>query len=562
MSELRLLPGDTGNSRFTVGCDHREVNNRNPRLADLPRRAPDDEAQMRMDEGLAHEEVVFEQLCRIHKVVNLREHLDPVAATVAAMQRGDTVIVGPQLPDINHRTGRPDVLIRHGAAPLAGGKWAYLPVDVKNSKPLDGKKKATQWPVSTLDSPWLESAVDTGLGEGTTKDDHDLQLAHYWLMLADMGHAPDVEPIAGIIDVDGRLVWRLLDGGKNSALATCRAEWIARWGAIAAMREDADTLTRPVYRTECKSCPWHDVCKDDLVAEQHVSLLPEVGVVAVRKLGEFGISNIPHLASLDHSLVGTDKLPAYAGLSRDIDTARVHMFGGNRPFLQRGQAMPRVPRADIEIDFDVENDDVLYLLGNCITVRQPDGTYSAGEYKSFHYFDRTDPEEEGRQLAAFWSWLHGMVDDAHTAGKSIAVYCYSGGSAEIPRMKEASARNAGMPGVPTPDEVAQLATRSWWVDLLPIAKALHWPTAGRGLKEVAKLAGFSWDADDAGGGNSIVWYRGACDPFNPEAAQLQHKLLRYNQDDVRATLHLRNWLTEGIEGTTWKIQPVEVLPSS
>lgn len=560
LSELILLPTDSATSRFTVGCAHREVNFRNPLLADLPRRAPDEQQQMRFDEGNAYEETVFEVLCRVHKVVNNRQFDDPESSTRSAMARGDRVIVGPQLPTINHRAGRPDVLLRHGESPMSNGKWAYIPVDIKNSQPIDGKRKPRPLPISSLETPWLESAVPTEIGEGKPKDEHSLQLAHYWLMLTDLGYAPDIEPVGAIIDVQQRVVWRLLDDGKDSVLAQSREEWEKRWEAILAMRNGETPLTRAVYREECKTCPWHDICEDALIKEQHVSLVEGVGVVAVSKLAEYGIETIPQLAALDHRLIGTDGFPDYPALSKNIDSARVYLHAGPYPFRRRGRSHVDVPRADVEIDFDVENDDVLYLLGNYVTRRQSNGSYDSGEYISFHYFDRTDPDEEGRQLAAFWSWLHTLVADTHAAGKSIAVYCYSGGFAEIPRMKEASARNSHVPGVPTVDDIAQLAQQPWWVDLHTIVKEMHWPTRRMGLKDVAKLAGFSWDAADAGGGNSIVWYRTACNPLDPDAEELQRKLLQYNKDDVQATLHLRNWLTEGIEGKKWSIEPIETLP--
>lgn len=559
LSDLTLLPTDTATSRFTVGCAHREVNYRNPAFADLPRRAPDDQQQMRLDEGNAYEDVVFEELCRVHKVVNNRDFDDPVESTRQAMQRGDLVVVGAELPTINHRAGRPDVLLRHGQEKLPNGKWAYLPVDVKNSQPFEGTRKARQWPISTVQQPWLDNAELCDIGEGKPKDNHDLQLAHYWLMLTDLGHAPAIEPIGAIIDVNQRVVWRLLDDGKKSPLSQCVSEWDARWSAIVAMRNGEKPLTRPVYRDECKSCPWHDVCESALIEEQHVSLVEGVGVVAVRELAEFGIETIPQLASLDHRLIGTDQLPSYAALSKNIDSARVYLHDGPYPFTRRGRPVPHVVRADVEVDFDVENDDVLYLLGNYVTRRQEDGTYDEGEYISFHYFDRTDPDEEGRQLAAFWSWLHNLVNETHAAGKTIAVYCYSGGFAEIPRMKEASERNSHVPGVPTPQEIGELANQPWWVDLHILVKEMHWPTRRMGLKDVAKLAGFSWDAADAGGGNSIVWYRIACNPSDPDAPDLQQKLLQYNKDDVQATLHLRQWLHRGTQGRTWSIEPVESL---
>lgn len=559
MSEITLLPHDTGNARFAVGCAHREVNHRDPALADLARRAPDEQQQMRMDEGMAYEEQVFEQLCRIHKVVNNRVFDDAPGATANAMARGDLVIIGPELPTIAHRSGRPDVLLRHGQSPMPNGKWAYLPVDVKNSKALEGTRKARQWMVSNLETPWFTDSTATGLGDGKPKDEHGLQLAHYWLMLRDLGHAPDIDPVAGIIDAEGRIVWRPLADGRDSVLAECEREWDERWRAIVAMREGGPRLTRPVYRDECKSCPWHDVCEEALIDEQHVSLVEGVGVVAVRKLADAGIETIPQLAMLDHSLIGTDALPDYAALAKNIDSARVFLNAGPYPFTRRGQPTPVIVRADVEVDFDVENDDVLYLLGNYVTVRDPDGTEIDGQYVSFHYFDRSDPDEEGRQLAAFWQWLHHLVDDTHASGRSMAVYCYSGGFAEIPRMKEASVRNSHVPGVPSVDEIDRLASQPWWIDLHTVVKGMHWPTRRMGLKDVAKLSGFQWDADDAGGGNSIVWYRTACDPSHPDADPMRQKLLRYNEDDVRATLHLRRWLDDGASGRGWSIEPVESL---
>lgn len=556
-----LLPNDTANARFAVGCAHREVNNRNPVLANLPTRPPDDQQQMRMDEGIAYEEVIFRQLSRLHKIASMRDHHEPEGATAGAMKRGDRVIIGPWLPTINNRSGKPDVLVRHGDAPLPNGNWAYLPVDVKNSKALEDKNKPLPLPVSSLESPWLDTAISTDLGPGKPKEDQSLQLAHYWLMLVDLGHAPDIEPTGGIIDSSGSVVWRALDDPKRSFIAQSLDEWNARWAAINAMRAGDTPLTRAVYRPECGECPWHDVCESNLIDEQHVSLVEGIGPSAVDKLQATGIETIPQLASLDHAVIDLDDdLKKIESLAQHIDASRVYLKGGNYPYSKRNSPVPHVPRADVEIDFDIENDDVVYLYGNFVTRRQPDGSYDNGEFVSFHSFDRSDPDEEGRQLAAFWKWLHDMVDETTAAGKTIAVYCYSGSFAEIPRMKEASVRNSLVPGVPSPQEIGDLVNQEWWVDMHKIVKELHWPTRRLGLKYVAPLSGFSWDADDAGGGNSIVWYRQACRPDDPEAPTLQQKLLRYNEDDVQATMHLRRWLHEGVTGGAWTLQSVTTLP--
>jgi predicted RecB family nuclease len=561
LSSLPLQKNDAANSRFVLGCSHREVNNRNPEYADLPRRPISDRLQMRFDEGNAYEAVVFAELCKIHKVSSVREHHDPVAATSAAMKRGDKIIIGPELPTINHRSGKPDILVRHGDATLSNGNWAYLPVDVKNSKSLEGTAKAQAWFVSSLHTPWLENSSETVLGVGKPDGDHSLQLAHYWLMLVDLGYAPNIDPIAGIIDRDGSLVWRLLDDGKKSSIEESLREWNERWAAVLALRDQLPALTRPILQSECESCIWQDVCDDVLVQEQHVSLVEGVTVTVAKKLEDANIDTIPQLAALDHSLIATDaKLSAIKSLPKNIDASRVYLRGGNFPYSKRNSSAPHIPRADVEIDFDIENHDVVYLYGNYVTRRQPDGSYDKGEFVPFHYFDTSDPDTEGRLLAKFWEWLHNMVNQTLAEGKTVAVYCYAGSSAEIPRMREASVRNAHVAGVPTEDQVTDLADQPWWVDMHKIVKELHWPTRKLGLKYVAKLAGFAWDAEDAGGDNSIVWYTQACNPQDPNAIEMQAKLLQYNEDDVQATKHLRQWLHEGVSGGSWKLQSVAVLP--
>ncbi|MGA0195522.1 MAG: hypothetical protein ACO3LJ_08965, partial [Ilumatobacteraceae bacterium] len=149
----QLEADDLGGSRFVVGCAHREVNDRNDHYDGLALLPVDDQQQMRFDEGLDFESEVFDELSRLHGVSSMRLFDDVDEATAAAMARGDRLIIGASLPVVHHRGGRPDALVRFGDHKLANGKWAYLPVDVKNSKPLEGSAKAKQWPVSTMAEP-------------------------------------------------------------------------------------------------------------------------------------------------------------------------------------------------------------------------------------------------------------------------------------------------------------------------------------------------------------------------------------------------------------------------
>ena len=72
------------------------------------------------------------------------------------------------------------------------------------------------------------------------------------------------------------------------------------------------------------------------------------------KLEAIGINSTADLLSYDYATLA---VPTYKLLADNIDAARVDMHAGKYPFYPRGQSAPLIPRADIEIDFDVENDD-------------------------------------------------------------------------------------------------------------------------------------------------------------------------------------------------------------
>lgn len=560
MPETAPRVGDVAGSRFVLGCAQEKVNNHDPRLASVPKLPVPDDVRQRMDDGLAFESTVFERLSALHGLTNLRDTTDVEAATLQAMAQGARLLIGPQLPVVDHMAARPDVLIRHGETPGPDGRWKYLPVDVKHSKPLESGSRPCARPVSPLEAPWLDKASVRDIGKGTPKEDHGLQLAHYWLVLKALGHAPAVSALGGTINPDIGVVWWPLDEGADSLLALHQARWQERWAAVNAVRDGATPTTRPFQHGNCKSCRWREHCGAILEREQHVSLLDQVGEATVLSLAKAGIHTIPDLAALDLFGTASTSLRFGAKVIRAADAARVMMSGARMPFLTRGKPPLAIPRADVEIDFDIENDDIVYLYGCHVSQRMSESAWSDGEFLSFHSFDRSDlVSVEGQLLARFWTWLHETVASVQADGQSVAVYCYAGGFAEIARMQEAAVRCAGVEGVPTSDQVAALPRNDWWVDIHEIAKSLHWPVRNTKLKTLAPLAGFSWTTKDADGAQSMGWYRIAADPDHPEREAHAAKLLRYNADDVMATKVLRQFLDDGAAGRGWSLASVETL---
>lgn len=93
------------------------------------------------------------------------------------------------------------------------------------------------------------------------------------------------------------------------------------------------------------------------------------------------------------------------------------------------------------------------------------------------------------------------------------------------------------------DEVDRFVASDQWVDLFEVVKAQVITGRGMGLKETAPLASFAWRSDDSGGQLALVNYDSAVDHTDPAAeAEARRWILEYNEDDVRATAALRNWL--------------------
>ena len=352
-------------------------------------------------------------------------------------------------------------------------------------------------------------------------------------------------------------------------------------------------LAEPIVVAACDGCGWQPWCFEQMEAAGELSLLPGLTAAKRRKYLARGVTSLQELASLDPAtarlvaekvdlrhlkdkartvdpstptedllagrpkqaerLVGEgicvaadvvriDPVTASFGdarlsdLPKQIDNARARI-GTSAAYRARGIDHVTVPRADVEIDVDMESiNDGCYLWGTLLTLRggaEPAST-------TFAPFVSWNPDIELAEVEAFssfWNWLSERRTEAAQRGLTLRAYCYSQGAENrhLRRLGEIC---------DVADEVDEFIRSEEWVDLHPVVKGqLITGLSGMGLKTVAPLAGFAWRGDDVGGTMAIVRYgeatAGADATVHAEARQW---ILDYNEDDVRATAALREWL--------------------
>ncbi|WP_374727446.1 TM0106 family RecB-like putative nuclease [Haloactinomyces albus] len=540
-SEVLLDGGVVTRCRRRVHLEHE------PTVRAVPKAPPDPGVEQRIADAAEHRRALADKLGRLlgsdwteiprDASVHSRER-----ATLAAMRAAAPYISGAQLPcdTTGGRRGAVDVLVRS-----ADG---YVPLLVVRHKVTDPGRGAR---TSPLTDPLPESARVDPLRKGRAQSRDQLRLAHSVRLLQACGMSASGRVVGGVIGADADVVlWHDLQApswsGGRSVLSEYDERFADRLAVAGAAASEAEPLARPSRISDCKGCPWWPVCAQELHATRDVSLVVR-GEDAVL-LRRAGVSTVDELAEVTPDVA--EALPLAA--TRTSDAVLLAKAWLRDLSLVRRVPHLDVPRADVEIDVDMESyaDSGAYLWG-CWLSRTDTATDSgfdeAEGYRSFATWDPLPSDDEARSFAEFWSWFTAVRDRAHDRGLSFRAYCYNE-LAENRWMLASAERFAGKPGIPTVDEVREFIDSDEWVDLFATVRDQFLCPNGRGLKVIAPNAGFSWRDAEAGGENSMRWYRDAVglDGAAPSESQ-RRRLLQYNEDDVRATLAIRRWMTTEAE---------------
>lgn len=264
--------------------------------------------------------------------------------------------------------------------------------------------------------------------------------------------------------------------------------------------------------SDCKQSPWFNECKQETLASDHLSRLNRVWRSEVTALENAGISTVRQLAAEHADLL--------ANRVHGITAERLHflVLGAKTLMSGKPEILGRVELPDSQdaLIVDIESDplrDLHYLFGVL------DVHNAESEFHTFLAENESQEQAAWEQFVAFMQTRPG-----------IPLYHYGWYEQDV--FRQMAERYGAPEGF-----VDELAERS--VDVLErLRDAIIFPLSFYSLKDIAQFLGFRWRHDDASGLNSVLWYEEWLTTGNRE---LLDDVLRYNEDDVRATWMVAEW---------------------
>lgn len=221
-------------------------------------------------------------------VIDAPDRVTREEQTRAALQGSAQVIVGAQLPDDpdGRRRGRSMLLVRPAMSEPVG----WVPVEIRRHAFTRPTTSGVMYR-SPLSQPFPDQASPmTGVAPRTNRhNENGLALAHGWRLLVAAGAtAPGQRAQGGLVDADGTLWWVDLEDSRwSTRWSPTPVTTLAHYDHAFGFRLEviANRLARdrdpevprgvvPIRIGQCATCPWERVCRDELEAEDHLSLIP------------------------------------------------------------------------------------------------------------------------------------------------------------------------------------------------------------------------------------------------------------------------------------------------
>lgn len=458
---------------------------------------PEDNPSLELvrEKGFEHEARVLADLEALHgpavSIPSGGPFAERLSLTAEAMAAGGPLIY--QAAFANDRwVGYPDFLVRTGED--AAGRSVYEPEDAK----LAHRAKA----------------------------EHLIQLNVYARLIEEAGGGA---PASGAIHVGGGAAPERFDLRRTHHIS---ARLMRGFEAFAAL--DAHE-TAPVRTRECGHCPFLPRCEAEWRAADSPVFVAGIRNDQVVKLGRAGLGTLSALATADPATPPPGL--ARGSWERLVRQARLQKTGAEGgegvvellPVEQgRGFSLMPLP-ADGDLFFDMEGDPLYpegleYLFGLSGPL-EPDGE------------DRFLPiwaHDHAEEKIAFETFMRLLVDHF---GRYPQARVYHYAPYETVALKRLAMRYATMEA-----ELDQMLRDQRFVDLYRVVRqGLQASTEGYSLKDLEKIYWGGRDGEVTNAGDSIVEYERWRETGDPA---ILDAICRYNEDDVRSTARMRDWLEE------------------
>lgn len=445
--------------------------------------------KLRQDSTL-HRQNVLEAFQPLHRpqfeagdwMAGAQATLELMAEGVDTIQRG-VVLTGSAIDEVQ-LVSQPDLLVKQ-VGWSCWGNWTYAPIDIKL-----GKKPKLDYQVVAAYHAYILSRI-----QGVWPRASGLALRDGQIYSIDLG----------------RLTLKL-----EEILAPCLAELRSN--------EPPEVF---ISHSRCDLCHWLGHCYSKAQATRHLSLLPGVTPARYEFLKQHHLTTVAALAQ-----VKPGSLAPLPGFGEQVAEKLVHQAQAlldNRAIARTAPHAPHgfplwpedLPDGEVELYFDIEaapDQNLVYLHG-VLVVNQRSGD------QTFHALLAETPGQE-RQA---WNDFLDLVQ----AYPHAPVYHFCPYEAQTVR------RLGQLYGTPN-RHIDALLDRFFDVHKC-ITDGVTLPIESYALKHIARWMGFDWRDQGANGAQSICWYNSWAE--TGDRAYLD-AILRYNEDDCRATYHIKDWLVK------------------
>ncbi len=257
-----------------------------------------------------------------------------------------------------------------------------------------------------------------------------------------------------------------------------------------------------ILNKHCPSCRFRDLCREQAVKENNLSLLDRMTHKAIQKYHKKGIFTIHQLSYLFRLRRNKKKRKSKLPVKHNLELQAL-AIREQKIYIQD---LPELSRKPVELFLDIEgipDENFHYLIGLLICT---------GENASYHSFwaDTTDDEE------SIWKQLIEKINEYPEA----EIYHY--GSYEVKAINELAKRYS--------TDCELIKQRLINLNSYIYGK-VYFPTYSNSLKAIGDFIGIYWTVPNASGLQSIAWrYQWE------DSQEIEHKqkLIQYNQDDCRA----------------------------